>query len=108
MLKQKPITELARVIRSKIAGPYELTFDIIMKDIDSYKLVKNSGVINKKLICDLYKISEDKILVLQEYEPALAFKITIIKPVESGNIYDTDVMGAQQHAPLLDILIPSP
>lgn len=106
MSKQKLITELAEVIRSKIAGPYELTFDIIMKDTDSYELVKKSGVINKKLISELYNIPEEKVLIIEEYNPARAIKITIIKPVESGNKFDTDVMGTQQHAPLLNIMVP--
>ena len=40
------------------------------------------------------------------YDVAYAIKITIPRLVPSGDPGDTDVYGAQQHAPLLDIEIP--
>ena len=35
MAKHK-LTELASVIRSKNSGPYELTFDVIFKDFETF------------------------------------------------------------------------
>jgi len=40
------------------------------------------------------------------YPAALAFKGTIPRCVSSGDIGDSDVYGAQQHAPMLDVEIP--
>ena len=40
------------------------------------------------------------------YDPAMAFKVTIKRPIDSGSIGETDVYGAQQHAPLMDVEIP--
>ena len=40
------------------------------------------------------------------YPPALAFKGTVPRKVSSGNVGDTDVYGAQQHAPMLDVEVP--
>jgi hypothetical protein len=42
------------------------------------------------------------------YDPAvaLAFKATLPRLVPAGDIGDTDVYGAQQHGPLLDVDIP--
>jgi hypothetical protein len=40
------------------------------------------------------------------YDAAYAFKATLPRLVPAGDIGDTDVYGAQQHAPLLDIEIP--
>ena len=37
------ILQLATVIRSKNAGPFELTFDILFDDPEKYALVKRSG-----------------------------------------------------------------
>ncbi|MCL5290670.1 MAG: DUF4387 domain-containing protein, partial [Firmicutes bacterium] len=34
---------------------------------------------------------------------ANAIKATIVRPYPSGNLGETDVYGAQQHAPLLDL-----
>lgn len=106
-MPDKPITEFARVIRSKNAGPYLLTFDILFKDREAYEYVRNSGIINKKLISRLYHIPEEDIISLLEYDPALAVKITIKRPLPAGSIGETDVYGAQQHAPLLQIRIAS-
>ena len=42
-MKRVPILDLARVIRSKNSGPYELTFDIVFKDRSSYRLAVAVG-----------------------------------------------------------------
>lgn len=100
------LSELADVIRSKNAGPFELTFDIIFDDAKTFERVKNSGALTKELISKLYSIPLDDILTLLEYDAACAIKITIVRPLPSGGINDTDIMGCQQHAPLLNIEIP--
>lgn len=97
------IRELAEVIRSKNSGPLELTLDFIFKDQDTFDKVKASGVINKKLIAELYQIPEEKVLVLVEFDLARAIKATIARPLVSGDLGESDVYGAQQHAPLLNI-----
>lgn len=101
-----PIIDLAKVIRSKNAGPYELTLDIIFKDQSGYEKTTNSGVINEELIADLYNISKEQVINIVKFPQALAIKATIVRPRPSGAIGETDVYGAQQHAPLLDIKIP--
>ncbi|MCX5844350.1 MAG: DUF4387 family protein [Deltaproteobacteria bacterium] len=40
------------------------------------------------------------------FDPAWAIKISLVRPVVSGSVGDTDVYGAQQHAPLLKLEIP--
>lgn len=97
------LTDIARVIRSKNAGPYELTLDIIFKNRDWYEKIRNSRALNRELISKLYNIPVENILNIIEFEPACAIKITLIRPHVSGAIGETDVYGAQQHAPLLGI-----
>lgn len=98
--------ELADVIRSKNSGPYELTLDIIFKSKTVYERVKRLGIINAQLIAHLYGIPVDDVIAFVEFDPANAIKATIVRPRGSGDIGDTDVYGAQQHAPLLQIEIP--
>lgn len=98
-----PLTELAEVIRSKNSGPYELTMDIIFKDFDYYEKVKRENVINKELISRLYKIPQEDISSIINFDPAKAIKITIKRPLVAGSVGESDVYGAQQHAPLLSI-----
>ena len=100
-----PITQLAEVIRSKNSGPYELTLDIIFKDFESYEKVKDAKVINDELIAKLYKIPKEDINPIIHFDPAKAIKITIKRPLVAGAVGESDVYGAQQHAPLLQIEI---
>ena len=97
------ITEMVDVIRSKNAGPFELTFDLIFKDFDSYEKVKEAEIINEKLISQLYQIPEEDITSIINFDPAKAIKITIKRKRSAGALGERDVYGAQQHAPLLSI-----
>jgi hypothetical protein len=102
----RPLRELARVIRSKNAGPYELTLDVMFGDAQTYERVKATGVLDRDLIAGLYRIPADQVLSARFFDPALAFKATIVRPVASGTVGDSDVFGAQQHAPLLEVAVP--
>ena len=97
------LIDVAEVIRSKNAGPYELTFDIILKEWSMFETFVEKKLITKKLIADLYNISEDKVMNVIEFKPAKAIKATIERPMASGDLGETDVYGAQQHAPLLGL-----
>lgn len=101
------LKELAKVIRSKNAGPYEITFDIMFPDKTSYCRVKESGALNEETICKLYHVTREQIAAMMYFEPALAFKFTLVRPDRSlqGSVGENDTFGTQQHAPLLDIEI---
>ncbi|GAA4341505.1 DUF4387 domain-containing protein [Pigmentiphaga soli] len=99
------LRHLAKVCKSKNAGPFEVTLDIMFGDRETYDRVLAAGVLDAALIARLYGVAESDVL-FTPYAPALAFKATIPRRVSSGDIGDTDVYGAQQHAPLLDVDIP--
>ncbi len=100
---KRNILEAAKVIRSKNAGPYELTFDIMFKTKEFYEMFKSQQIINRKQMAGVLKIDEKDILNLVWFAPANAVKITIKRPISSGAPGETDIYGAQQHAPLLGI-----
>lgn len=99
------IRDLAKVVRSKNAGPFELTFDVMFEDRATYERVKASGAITRASLAKIYAIDENLITNVQFFDPALAFKMTIKRPMAQGSVGETDTFGAQQHAPLLDIEI---
>jgi hypothetical protein len=101
-MKHKLI-DIAKVIRSKNSGPFEITFDIILKDKATFEALVKHKCINAQLIASLYKIKVEDVITIVEFVPANAIKATIIRPMCSGDIKETDVYGAQQHAPLLDL-----
>ncbi|MDY6206489.1 MAG: DUF4387 domain-containing protein [Prevotella sp.] len=100
-MEKYQLINLASVIRSKNSGPYELTFDVIFKDFETYEKVKAAQAINKANFCKAYGIPESEIFHLVYFDPAKAVKITIRRPIPSGALGETDVYGAQQHAPLM-------
>lgn len=97
------LLDITDIIRSKNSGPYEITFDIMFKDLESFNRVCEANVINEELICTLYRIEPSDIINIIEFKPAKAIKITIKRPICSGDLGETDVYGAQQHAPLLGL-----
>ena len=100
------LPDLATVIRSKNAGPFELTFDILFSDPYDYQRVVRSGQLSAESFASLYGIALEDVLSVIEFEPALAIKITIKRTRSSGALGESDVYGAQQHAPLLQLDIP--
>jgi hypothetical protein len=96
------LRDIASVIRSKNSGPYELTFDIIFKEFDMYNKIKAAKAINEEGFAKLYNIPQSDIINLVYFDPAKAVKITIVRPIPSGALGETDVYGAQQHSPLMN------
>lgn len=96
--------EMTRLIRSKNAGPFELTFDIIFKNQAGYEKVRDAQTISARWIASTYGVQEAKVKVI-EYPAANAIKVTIPRPVISGDILDSDVYGGQQHGPFVDLEI---
>lgn len=99
------LVDLASVLRSKNSGPFSITLDILFDEKDTYLRVKNSGVLNKEKIANLYHIEESHITEFVFFDQGLGIKITYDRDISSGTVGDRDVYGAQQHAPLFDIAI---
>lgn len=102
-----PLSEIASVIRSKNAGPYEITFDVMFSDIAGYARVRDSGVLTRETIADLYQIPDADITYCAFFAPALAFKFTLLRRGDQGGVGERDTFGAQQHAPLLGLAVPA-
>ena len=96
------LKDIASVIRSKNAGPYELTLDIILKEREMFVKLKAADIINAEVIARLYKISVADVISIVYFPNALAIKATIVRPLASGSMGERDVYGAQQHAPLVN------
>lgn len=99
--------DIAKVIRSKNSGPFELTFDIMFDDISTYNRVKASNILTNDTIIQLYGVKPGDILTNMYFDPALAWKCTIKRPWEQGSIGERDTLGTQQHAPLLYLKVPA-
>ncbi|HLJ60295.1 MAG TPA: DUF4387 domain-containing protein [bacterium] len=98
------LAELATLIRSKNAGPFTLTIDIMFGDRATYDRVVQSGVLSRARIGSIYHLREEDVKIFP-YAPANAIKVTFPRPVASGDLADGDVLAGQQYAPLVDLLV---
>ena len=105
---KKSIVDLTHIIRSKNSGPYELTMDMMFVSGEVYRYVRDHKLIDEPMICKLYRIEREQIVGIVYFDPANAVKVTIVRPICSGDLGETDVYGAQQHAPLLSIQLDVP
>jgi hypothetical protein len=99
--------DLASVIRSKNAGPFQVTIDIMFAAVEDYRRTVNSPGFTVAEIARRYKTEQDKVALIP-FERVLAIKITIPRrwgSRGSGSAGDRDVYGAQQHGPLVDLMI---
>jgi hypothetical protein len=99
------IADLAVLVRSKNAGPFWLTIDVMFDSEDSYRRVRDSEVINRAGIARMFGRDPDSIIVVN-HDVALAIKVSFPRPQSSGSKYDSDVYGGQQYAPLLSLKVP--
>ncbi len=100
-----PLGQLASVIRSKLSGPFRVTFDVIFTDRATYETVVAANIFTKKNIARLYEVPISRISSLYAVPMANAIKFTMTRELDP--MFSTsDSHGAQQHAPLIDIQVP--
>ena len=96
------LTDIAKVIRSKNAGPTTVTLDILFNDEAGYQRALHAPSLQPAALAPLYGLKASQVELIP-YPPALAIKIAMDRTVVAGNPGDRDVYGAQQHGPLLEI-----
>lgn len=96
------LIDIARVIRSKNAGPTTLTLDLLFNDAAGYERASAAPALSAEAIAARYGVPRERVQVMP-YPAALAMKISLDRVVVAGDPGDRDVYGAQQHAPLLEI-----
>ena len=79
------LKSLAKVIRSKNAGPCLLTLDLMLTDKAAFAYVVERVATLRRLVAERYRRSENEVAVLP-FAPALAVKITFPRDVISHAI----------------------
>jgi len=82
-----------------------LTLDVIFRSADDYLRLKERNFFTPELIAELYHADPKDVFKIVYFDPAIAVKATMKRPVPSGGLGDTDIYGAQQHAPLLGLMV---
>jgi hypothetical protein len=102
-----PLWQYTKLIRSKNAGPFELTFDVMFKDESGLRRVLAAGALSPEQIGQLYRVdaAQVRFFVLADL---LTVKISIPRKAFSGDLADTDIYGCQFHGPLVTLEIEEP
>lgn len=99
------LVDLANVLRSKNAGPLNLTFDVMFDTQSIYERVKKSRVLTPEKIADLYGVDVESVSIVF-FDIVTSLKVTIPRRIPSGSLGDNDVYGCQQQFALAGLLIP--
>ena len=91
------------LIRSKNAGPFILTIDIIFRSARVLDSVRSGGCVTPEVIAAAYGIDAKDVRV-HVNSGALAIKVSMPRTVVSGAPSDPDIYGAQQHGPVVTLL----
>ncbi|ETS79692.1 hypothetical protein PFICI_09545 [Pestalotiopsis fici W106-1] len=109
--RPQTLVDVAKVVRSKNSGPYEITLDVMFDNMDVYQTIKASGLLDSKCISRLFGVPEDEVIWCDFFDVAMAFKATIPRrrrgqPACSGDYLENDVHGSQQYIPLVKLALP--
>jgi hypothetical protein len=111
LIHPKTLGDISRLLRSKNAGPYEVTLDVMFDLEAEYQLVKASNLLNKKSMANIFGIKGSDILWSGFFDQALAYKVTIPrlrngKSTASGGYMENDVHASQQYIGLMNLVLP--
>ena len=97
--------EIAKLIRSKNAGPFVLTFDIMFGSKEDYDRVRTAKLLAPEAFGAIYGVPCESVRYF-ECDNAWAIKVSIPRPRFQGDLGDADMHGGQQFAPLIGIQVP--
>ena len=100
------LVDLASAIRSKNAGIFRITCDVMFDDWATYARVRDAEVLTAASVARLYGIDESKVVAVVAHDPGRGIKITLQRARPSGNPGDPDILGCQQHALLYEVMVP--
>lgn len=97
--------DLARVVRSKNAGPTLVTIDVLCEEATYARVC---AALEPAAIATRYALTPERVVVIP-HPLTHAVKIVLPRKIVAGSPGDRDVYGAQQAGPLLALPIgPAP
>jgi len=97
--------DCAKVIRSKNAGPFTLTIDLVFDAPETFARVLAADHFTAERIAELYGVEASSVRICP-FELIRTIKVSMPRAgASSGAPADRDVYGCQQHFPLADLEI---
>lgn len=97
--------DCAAVIRSKNAGPFTLTIDLMFETEEMFTKALTSPDFTEPHIAALYSVASSQVHI-HPFSSIRTIKVSLPRPAaSSGAPGDRDVYGCQQHFPLGELEI---
>ncbi len=87
------------VLRSKNAGVWHVTVDIVFKNRELYQLAKRG--LNRELFETIYK----REVMYFECDAINTIKVSFLRDEPAGSVFERDCLGAMFYLPLLELNI---
>jgi len=92
--------DVAQVMRSKNAGPFTLTIDLMFATHEEFERVLNASGFTPEGVGQMYGVDATRVRIVP-FERVLTIKVSMPRTgASSGAPGDTDVYGCGQHFPL--------
>ena len=101
------LEDLCNVLRTKNAGPFRVSIDIMFKDAGDYRNIVDKKLLTKEIVAQAYGIPLDDITNFETFDNVSAIKTTIKRKIASGSPGDSDCYGMNQEGPLLQLSFPA-
>ena len=101
------LQDVARTIRSKNAGSFMITVEIIFNESKYYNYIKENSLITREVIAEAYNLPVEQVTDFCYYDAGMGIKANFRRKIPSGGPGESDVYGCQQYAPLLKIDFPN-
>lgn len=102
-----PMNELCTIVRTKNAGPFLFTLDIVFKERDVYEAVKAHRLLSREVIAAAYGVPVEEVVVFETFDNVTAMKATLRRKVRAASPGDQDVYAMNQEVPALTIRFPA-
>ena len=107
MTEKLRLEDLCTVLRSKNAGPFLITLDMIFRERSVYEVVAKRKAITRDLIAERYGLSVSDVVAIEYIDGLNAVKATYKRQLPAGRPGDSDCYGMSQEGPLLDVSFPA-
>ena len=101
------LEDLCNVLRSKNAGPFRVSIDIMFREPRDYRNVVDRKLLTKEIVAQACGIPVEDVTHFETFDNVSAIKATIKRKIASGSPGDSDCYGMNQEGPLLQISFPS-
>jgi hypothetical protein len=96
------VSEVCRHVRSKVAGPFWVTIDLMFDSQENYDRYVASPELSAASIAAVYGIAPESVS-LYSIPSLKVLKISFPRRVPQGSVEERDLHSGQQYAYLLDV-----